>query len=106
MKRNFALGSLVLLLASTSLIAQDWIRTGTGLGVEKVRLAVPDFRQATADSTNQNLATVFNATLWSDLLSAGIFEMVSKSYYPLAVPGMPQDVKPGEWSTPPPNASM
>jgi hypothetical protein len=24
-------------------VAQDWFKTGTGLGVAKVRLAVPDF---------------------------------------------------------------
>ena len=30
-------------------LRQDWIRTGTGLGVEKVRLAVPDFNASTQD---------------------------------------------------------
>ena len=33
------------LILLTSGFAQDWIKTGTGLGVEKVRLAVPDFNR-------------------------------------------------------------
>ena len=32
--------------------AQDWIRTGTGLGVEKVRLAASDFKASTQDAKN------------------------------------------------------
>ncbi len=62
-----------------SLSAQDWIRTGTGLGVEKIRLAVPDFKATTTDSGTQNLATTFNTTLWNDLQAAGIFDMVSRA---------------------------
>lgn len=106
MKRNIAVISLLIFLSSMVVFAQDWIRTGTGLGMEKIRLAVPDFRQAIADPTTQNLTNVFNATLWSDLLSAGVFDMVSKSYYPVAVPGLPQEVRLNDWSSPPPNASM
>ena len=32
--------------------------------------------------------------------------MVSASFYPLSVPGTPQDVKLAEWGAPPPNANM
>src|ERR1017187_2474321 len=74
---------LFVLFAIAGMSAQDWIRTGTGLGVEKVRLAVPDFKQVTTDTGTQNLSAVFNVTLWNDLQSAGIFDMVSKSFYPL-----------------------
>lgn len=84
---------------------QDWIRTGTGLGVEKIRLAVPDFRTAN-DPDSKKLATTFSVTLWNDLQAAGIFDMVSQSFYPLSAPGVPQDVKLGEWVAPPPNAGM
>ena len=35
--------TMLFLLAATS-SAQDWIRTGTGLGVERVRLAASDFK--------------------------------------------------------------
>jgi TolB protein len=97
---------VALVLSTSTLFAQDWIRTGTGLGVEKVRLAVPDFKSANNDAGTQNLGTTFNVTLWNDLQAAGIFDMVSKSFYPVAVPGAPQEVKLEEWSSPPPGASM
>jgi TolB protein len=102
--------SLTLLVISTLALPcfgqQDWIRTGTGLGVEKVRLAVPDFKTSTQETKSTDLAKTFNATLWNDLDNAGIFDMVSKSFYPLEVPGSPADVKFDPWSSPPPNAAM
>lgn len=86
--------------------AQDWIKTGTGLGVEKIRLAVPDFKASTQDPKNTDLLKVFNDTLWNDLDNAGIFEMVSKSFYPLGPVGAPADVKFDAWSSAPPSAAM
>ena len=71
------------LILMTSSFAQDWIKTGTGLGVEKVRLAVPDFNASTQDAKNAELLKTFNETLWNDLDNAGIFDMVSKSFYPM-----------------------
>ena len=85
---------------------QDWIHTGTGLGVEKTRLAVPDFGVLTNDTTSQNLGMTFNTTLWNDLQAAGIFDMVSKSFYPTSVPYAPQQVQLKDWNQPPPNANM
>ena len=85
---------------------QDWIRTGTGLGVEKIRLATPDFQVQGTDASSKSLAAAFNVTLWNDLQSAGIFDMVSKSFYPLSIPGGPQDVRLNDWGQPPPNANM
>ncbi|RDJ93860.1 hypothetical protein B4Q13_18985 [Lacticaseibacillus rhamnosus] len=76
-------------LTAAPCLAQDWIKTGTGLGLEKVRLAVPDFNPSTADAKNADLLKVFNATLWNDLDNAGLFDMASKSFYPMAVPGNP-----------------
>lgn len=87
-------------------IAQDWVRTGTSLGVEKVRLAVPDFKSSTNDPQNAALLKTFNDTFWNDLDNSGVVEMVSKSFYPLQVPGAPADVTFGLWSAPPPNAAM
>lgn len=104
MKRFFLL-LLPLFLLSPS-FAQDWIKTGTGLGVEKVRLAVPDFNPSTQDAKNAALLKAFNETLWNDLDNAGIFDMVSKSFYPLGQVGTPADVKFESWSAPPPNAAM
>jgi len=97
---------LFVLVASAGLSAQDWIRTGTGLGVEKIRLAAPDFKLVTTDTGTQNLATTFNTTLGNDLQAAGIFDMVSRSFYPLSIPGAPQEVHLADWGSPPPNASM
>ncbi len=95
-----------LLLLSPLSAQQDRIRTGTGLGVEKVRLGVPDFKAAGGDPRNPAMLLVFNQTLWSDLENAGIFEMVSKSFYPLTVPGTPQEMAPDAWANPPVSAGM
>src|SRR5438876_6258680 len=104
MKRFFY--GLFPLLLLTSAFGQDWIRTGTGLGVEKVRIAVPDFKAASQDPKNTELLKAFNDTLWNDLGNAGIFDMVSKSFYPLGQIGAPADVKFDVWSGPPPNTAM
>jgi TolB protein len=85
---------------------EDWIRTGTGLGVQKIRLAVPDFKPANQDAKTADLLKTFNDTLWNDLDNAGIFDLVSKSFNPLEIPGQPPEVKFEVWSSPPPNASM
>jgi TolB protein len=97
---------LPLLLVGGAFAQQDWIHIGTGLGVERVRLAVPEFKQASADPTSGALVKVFNDTLWNDLNQAGIFDVVSKSFYPLQVPGSPGEVNLGSWANPPTNAGM
>ena len=43
MKRFAALSAVLFALVLPAL-SQDWIRTGTGVGGEKIRLAVPDFK--------------------------------------------------------------
>jgi TolB protein len=109
MKREMKKISVVLFtlcILTSCLFAQDWIRTGTGLGVEKVRLASPDFKPSSQAPNNAQLLKSFDDTLWNDLESAGIFDMVSKSFYPLQQPGGPQDMKLDAWGNPPPNAGM
>jgi TolB protein len=96
---------LAILLPAPS-FAQDWVRTGSGLGVEKVRLAVPDFKPSTADTQNTALLKTFNDTFWNDLDNSGVVELVSKSFYPLQTPGNPPEVTFGVWNSPPPNAAM
>lgn len=85
--------------------AQDWFRTGTGLGVKKVRLALPDFAAAQSSS---GLAALFNQVLWNDLDYSGIIEMVSKSFYPLPAswPSMPSQLQPAAWTAAPVSAQM
>ena len=102
----FLLFGLSFCLPSPSLHAQDWVRTGTALGVEKVRLAVPDFKASTGDAQSTALLKTFNETLWNDLDNSGVVELVSKSFYPLQVPGQPSDVTLTAWNAPPPNAAM
>jgi len=96
---------LVLALASSS-SAQDWVRTGSGLGIEKVRLAVPDFKPSNSDPQNTALLKIFDDTFWNDLDNSGVVELISKSFYPLQVPGQPPEVTFGVWNSPPPNAAM
>ena len=97
---------LLLLLATTIGFSQDQITVGTGLGQQKVRLAVPEFKAVSADAQTASLNKVFNDTLWNDLSNAGIFDMVSKSFYPLQVPSQPAEVKADAWANEPPNAGM
>lgn len=107
--RNLSVAFLVIagiLVAAIDTAAQDWIKTGTGLGVEKIRIAVPEFKPSSQDPRNTELLKTFNDTLWNDLDNAGIFDMVSKSFYPLGQIGAPADVKFETWSAPPPNAAM
>lgn len=87
-------------------LSQDWVKTGTGLGVNKIRIAVPDFKASNQDPRNTELLRTFNDVLWNDLSNAGLFEMVSKSFYPLGQVGAPADVKFDSWGAPPPNAAM
>src|SRR5882724_3711055 len=105
-KSALAVMTAILLLNSASPAQTDWIRTGTGLGVEKVRLAAANFKLSSNDPRNAALLTAFNDTLEADLENAGIFDMVSKSFHPTSIPGSPPEVKFLEWSAPPPNASM
>jgi TolB protein len=104
--RNGALGLMILFTLVGASLAQDWVKTGTSLGVEKVRLAVPDFKPSSNDPQNAALLKTFNDTLWNDLDVSGVLEMVSKSFYPLQQPGQPPEVNFLAWSAPPPNTAM
>jgi TolB protein len=103
-----ALISLLLFSSAATLFcsAQDWVRTGSGLGVDKVRLAVPDFKAANSDPQDAALLKTFNDTFWNDLDNSGVVELVSKSFYPLQAPGQPAEVTYPSWNSPPPNAAM
>jgi TolB protein len=96
----------ICLTFGSRLMAQDWVKTGTSLGVEKVRLAVPDFKPSTNDPGNAALLKTFDDTLWNDLDVSGVVELVSKSFYPLQVPSQPPEVNFLAWNAPPPNAAM
>jgi TolB protein len=84
--------------------AQDWFKTGTGLGVSKARVAVADF--AAKDAPSQPLATLFSDVVRTDLDFSGILELVSKSYNPLQSPGAPAEVDYKSWSGAPASAQL
>ncbi len=65
----------------------------------RIRIAVPEFRGA---SVAPEVNSAFNATLWSDLEGSGVFEMLSKSFYPAETPQKPEDFKPPRMPPPPP----
>lgn len=106
MKRTSLLLVFLFAIVTGAAAQTDWIRTGTGLGVEKMRIAVPDFKQASTDPRTPELQKTFDEVLWHDLESAGIFEMVSQSFYPLGQYGFPGDIKADAWANPPTNANM
>jgi TolB protein len=97
-----ALSLALLVLSATSAFAQDWFKTGTGLGVSKARVAVPEFAARSTDA--QPLEKTFHDVLWSDLDYSGILELVSPSFYPVQVPSQPSELKPAEWANPPADA--
>jgi len=104
--RGLALVLALIFLPTSRILAQDWVKTGTSLGVEKVRLAVADFKSSTGDPQNAALLKTFNDTLWNDLDVSGVVELVSKSFYPLQTPSQPPEVNFAAWNVPPPNAAM
>jgi len=96
----------VAIASSFSLVrAQDWVRTGTNLGVSKIRIAAADFKAATADAQTGGLKSAFDQTLYNDLRYAGIFDVVSKSMIPNVTPGSPQEINLTQWTAEPSNAA-
>ncbi|MGD0547640.1 MAG: translocation protein TolB [Terracidiphilus sp.] len=102
------------------LLAQDWVRTGTNLGNERIRIAAAEFKPGVPgdrssspgwkplgdDPQTPALKASFDATLYNDLASAGLFEIVSRSLSPQAAPGSPQEIILPEWSAAPASAAM
>ena len=84
--------------------AQDWFKTGTGLGVTKARLAVPD--EGSRSTFAQPLPKTFHDVLWADLQYSGVLDLVSPSFYPLQVPSQPSELKAQDWAAAPANAYM
>jgi len=100
---------LLLILASLISLpsmAQDWVRTGSNLGQAKIRIAASDFKPVGADPQTPAMKAVFDATLYTDLGNAGIFDLVSKSFSPQAMPGSPQEINLPQWSAAPASATM
>ncbi|HXW62041.1 MAG TPA: hypothetical protein VEJ45_05535 [Candidatus Acidoferrales bacterium] len=99
-----ALIAAALVLAVRPLAAQDWFKTGTGLGITKARLAVPD--TAARSQFTQPLPRTFHDVLWADLDYSGILDLVSPSFYPLQAPGQPSELNARAWAAAPADAYM
>jgi TolB protein len=107
MKALFRIFPLFLLpFAALEISAQDWVHTGTNLGADRIRIAAADFKPGGADPQTPALKAVFDATFYSDLGQAGIFDLVSKSMAPQAAPGSPQEINLAQWAAAPANAAM
>jgi TolB protein len=90
--------------AARPIAAQDWFKTGTGLGVTKAKLAVPDL--AARSTAAQPLEKTFHDVLWSDLEYSGILDLVSPSFYPVQAPSQPSELKADDWANAPASANM
>ncbi len=83
-------------------MAQDWIRTGTGLGQAKPRVALADF--GPRSDTAKSHASLFTQVVRDDLQFSGILELASPSFYPPQAPTVPTELKAGVWLDPPTSA--
>ncbi len=96
--------SLALLVPPAT--GQDNVITGTSSGVASIRIAVADFKPSAADPQTTAFKQTFDSTLYSDLASAGIFNIVSKSLMPPGSPGTPAEVQLQSYSSAPSSAAM
>src|ERR1700736_887228 len=97
--------AIVLFLCSgATAFAQDWVHTGTGLGLEKPRISVTDFafRADNAKSHSQ----LFTQVVRDDLQFSGIVDLVSPSFYPTQVPSVPGELRNSDWTTPQLNSNL
>ncbi len=79
-----------------------WFRTGTGLGVEKIRLAVAPFGPRAENSKTH--AEQFTQIVRDDLQFSGIVDLVSPSFYPTQLTTMPAELQYPAWTDPQVNA--
>jgi TolB protein len=103
-RRVLLLYVLSLLPLSFTSFAQDWFRTGTGLGVEKPRIAVPDFAPRVDNAKSHS--GLFTQTVRDDLAFSGVIDLVSPSFYPTTVPTAPNELQKLTWTDPPLNSNF
>src|SRR5229473_2259394 len=82
----------------------DWFHIGTGLGVDKPRVAVADFA-ARADNAKSH-SQLFTQVVRDDLQFSGIIDLVSPSFYPVQVPSVPGELRNSDWTTPQVNSNL
>ena len=94
---------VVILFCGRPASAQEWFRTGTGLGEAKPRVAIADF--APRSDTAKSHASLFTQVVRDDLQFSGILELASPSFYPPQVPTAPSELKAPAWMGAPTNAN-
>jgi TolB protein len=77
---------------------EAWFRTGTGLGVEKIRVAVADFGPRTDNAKTHSQQ--FTQIVRDDLAFSGIIELVSPSFMPTQTLTQPSELQYPTWSDP------
>ena len=77
---------------------QDWLEYGINRGAPLVKIAVAQFPATAADPKLAGLTQEFNEVLWNDLEGAGIFQLISRSLYPVKSPVEPGDVDYKGWT--------
>ena len=98
--------ALGFLLPTSRLAAQDQLTGGINSGVSVIRIAVADFKPLAADPQTTAFKQTFDATLYSDLATAGIFDIVSKSLMPPGSPGTPAEMQVQNYSNAPASAAF
>jgi TolB protein len=96
------------LLAAFSMqlaLAQDNVYTGTNTGATSIRIAVADFKP-NPDPQTPAFKQTFDATLYADLATAGIFDIVSKSLMPPGSPGAPSEMQVQNYANAPASAAF
>jgi TolB protein len=88
-----ALAAFAVLWLTLATTAQDNITGGINSGVTTIRIAVADFKPLAPAANATQLKQTFDATLYADLASAGIFDIVSKSLMPPAHPGSQAEIQ-------------
>ncbi len=82
------------------------ITVGTSSGAPRIKIAVTEFQPQSTDANLTSLTQEFNSVLWNDLDNAGIFDLVSRSFYPVKPPIAPADVVFDQWANPPVSTQM
>jgi len=101
-----AMLSLTAFLPALRASGQDQLTGGINSGVATIRIAVADFKPAGADAQTTALKSTFDSTLYADLASAGIFDIVSKSLMPPGSPGSPSEIQLAPYANAPASAAF
>ena len=101
------LTSLAVLCFSLSTAhAQDPFQIHQQTGADRIRIAVANFKPQSSDPNTGAYKHTFDTTLFNDLNSAGIFDIISKDMLPQSTPGFPAEINLAQWSAAPAGAAM